>query len=151
MKVSEAATKLGNLEFYVDKMHFRNHVDAWCHKHMNPNDDPKLKKVNSQICEQTFRFINKFRNVKTMNNAHFSLYFIYILDIHNLNKTKSLQKIRPNYVPDISPIVNNSNIATNVMTALFDVHELGLHSLGKEFSFCVCIQSFITWRKNKRC
>ena len=44
-----------------------------------------------------------------------------------------------------------ANIATNVMTALFDVHELGLHSLGKEFSFCVCIQSFITWRKNKRC
>ena len=70
---------------HVDKFHFPNHVDAWCHENCNPQDVKHLDGVNTPICEQLFSAINKFTNAKAMNEAHFFLFFLYVFDLHNLN------------------------------------------------------------------
>ena len=41
--------------------------------------------MNTPICEQLFSSINKFTNAKSMNEAHFFLFFLYIFDLHNPN------------------------------------------------------------------
>ena len=73
--------KLLNPVLLQSEQVFVAHVDPWCQENMNPYGDPDLKSVNSQICKQTFRFLNRYANVKCMNNAHLSLYFIYLIDI----------------------------------------------------------------------
>ena len=78
---------------HVDKFHFPNHVDAWCHKHCNPADVKHLEGVNTPICEQLFSAINKFTNTKSMNEAHFFLFFLYIFDLHNLNIEGKLRSV----------------------------------------------------------
>ena len=60
-------------------------MDAWCHKNCNPQDVRHLDGVNTPICEQLFSSINKFTNAKSMNEANFFLFFLYIFDLHNLN------------------------------------------------------------------
>ena len=107
----------------VDPFHFNNHVDPWCHKNMDPNGVESLKDINSQICEQSFRFLNKYTNVKCMNNVHFTHYFIFIIDIHNLHLTKQIFKLRPGYVPPpLSPIPTQGIELDNAIdTALKDI------------------------------
>ena len=83
-KAFSAATKqMGNLDYYVDRMHFRGHKGdvinnifclliqhlcqfisgKYCHDNFNPYSCDKLQLVNTVICEQTFRWINQFRQV----------------------------------------------------------------------------------------
>jgi hypothetical protein len=76
---------MAGLGKHVDKFHFPNHVDAWCHQNCNPQDVRHLDGVNTPICEQLFSAINKFTNAKSMNEAHFFIFFLYIFDLHNLN------------------------------------------------------------------
>ena len=45
---------------HVDKFHFPNHVDKWCHENCNPQDVKHLDGVNTPVCEQLFSSINKF-------------------------------------------------------------------------------------------
>jgi predicted Fe-S protein YdhL (DUF1289 family) len=45
----------------VDKFHFiKNHKGLWCDKMVNPLRVPAMKGINSVICEQRFRHINRF-------------------------------------------------------------------------------------------
>ncbi len=37
---TDAAKKLAEVKFSVDRTHFRNHVGYWCRKNMNPEDNP---------------------------------------------------------------------------------------------------------------
>lgn len=83
--VNEVTRFMAGLGKHVDKFHFPNHVDEWCHKNCNPQDVRHLDGVNTPICEQLFSAINKFRNAKSMNEANFFLFFLYIFDLHNLN------------------------------------------------------------------
>ena len=62
----------------------RNHVDQWCHDNCNPDAVPELSGVNSQICEQLFKKINKHLNCRKMNEPRFGLFFLYQYEIHNL-------------------------------------------------------------------
>ena len=78
---------------HVDKFHFPNHVDAWCHKHCNPSNVKHFDGVNTPICEQLFSAINKFTNAKAMNEAHFFIFFLYIFDLHNLNIEGKLRSV----------------------------------------------------------
>ena len=78
---------------HVDKFHFPNHVDSWCHANCNPSDVKHLDGVNTPICEQLFSAINKFTNAKSMNEAHFFMLFLYIFDLHNLNIEKKLRSV----------------------------------------------------------
>ena len=45
---------------------------------------------NTPVCEQTFSWLNKFRNLKTMNEAHFKLFILYVIDLHNLHIEKKV-------------------------------------------------------------
>ena len=84
------ASKVGK---HVDKFHFPNHVDKWCHKNCNPNEVKHLDGVNTPICEQLFSAINKYTNAKAMNESHFFLFFLFIFDLHNLNIEGKLRSI----------------------------------------------------------
>ena len=84
------ANKVGK---HVDKFHFPNHVDAWCHANCNPADVKHLHGVNTPICEQLFSAINKYTNTKSMNEAHFFLFFLYIFDLHNLHIEGKLRSV----------------------------------------------------------
>ena len=47
VRKDETATskRISNLEFLVDKFHFKNHVDSWCKKNCNPYKSVHLSKV----------------------------------------------------------------------------------------------------------
>ncbi|KAF5827538.1 hypothetical protein DUNSADRAFT_485 [Dunaliella salina] len=46
----------------VDKFHFfKNHKGAWCDAMVNPFMLPSLDGVNTEICEQSFKFINRYQ------------------------------------------------------------------------------------------
>lgn len=92
---TEATKKMAALKHVVDKLHFKGHVGSWCHKHCNPYSVPALKDVNTVICEQSFRWVNKYVNVKAMNEYRFRVYFTYLIDLHNLNQTGKLHLAHP--------------------------------------------------------
>lgn len=75
---------LSTIRKSVDKFHFGNHVDPWCIDNCNPYDIKDLDGVNTEVCEHMFNHINKHRNCKAMNQANFFMFWIYILDLHNL-------------------------------------------------------------------
>ena len=85
VNLNDVTKKVAGLNKYVDRFHFRNHVDRWCHDNCNPDVDSALKGVNSQVCEQLFKKINSHKNVLSMNEARFSLFFLYQYELHNLD------------------------------------------------------------------
>ena len=82
-------------KFVIDKFHFRNHVDPWCHQNCDPNEVPELDGMNTEICEQMFRSINQKKNCKGMNEAHFFLFWLYNLEMHNLEMA-GMDRTEPN-------------------------------------------------------
>ena len=36
------------------------------------------------VCEQTFNWLNKYKSSKSMNEAHFSFFMLYLVDLHNM-------------------------------------------------------------------
>ena len=91
--VNEMTKKFSKISKHIDNFHFPNHVDKWCQEHCNPRDVEILKGVNTPICEQLFSRFNKFTNAKAMNEPHFSIFFIYNADLHNLNLQKQLRSV----------------------------------------------------------
>ena len=81
---NEVTQQLAKMRKSIDKFHFGNHVDMWCKENCNPYDVKALDNVNTEVCEQQFNHINKHRNVKAMNQPNFFLFWLYILDLHNL-------------------------------------------------------------------
>ena len=61
----------------IDRMHFKNHVDPWCKKHCDPNNTPELKDINTEVCEQTFLWLNGFAKILRHANRQ---RFHFILD-----------------------------------------------------------------------
>ena len=82
---------LASVPKHVDNFHFKNHVDPWCHRMCNPKDARSLDGVNTESCEQTFKWVNKFTSVKSMNESRFFLFFTVIFDLHNLQKNNQLR------------------------------------------------------------
>ena len=66
-----------------------------CHLKYNPYKCDALTKVNSQICEQSFNFFNKFTQCKSMNEYRFRLFFVYAIDLHNLKFNGLLNSSHP--------------------------------------------------------
>ena len=62
-----------------------NHIDPWCIENCDPNKVKDLDGVNTEICEQLFRKINSHTNCKSMNEAKYFLFWLYNLDLHNLD------------------------------------------------------------------
>ena len=80
-----------NLKKAVDKLHFRGHRGAYCHEHCDPNRIKELNGVNTPVCEQTFSWMNKYRNCRNMNEARFLFFFLYLIDLRNLDKEKKVK------------------------------------------------------------
>ena len=90
-----ATSTMGTLEFFVDKMHFKGHTSKVCHEKFNPYSCADLSGVNTQVAEQSFKWTNAFKQVKSMNHSRFRLFFTYILDLHNLQNTNKLHLSHP--------------------------------------------------------
>lgn len=69
----------------VDRFHFKNHIDPWCIENCDPNKVRELDGVNTEVCEQLFRKVNSHSNCKSMNESKYFLFWLYNLDLHNLN------------------------------------------------------------------
>ena len=84
---SEIAKRLSEMEYFVDKIHFLNHVDKFCQEFCNPyTESSGLKEVNTSICEQSFSWMNAFMQVKCMNLPRFFWFFLFNLNMHNLSE-----------------------------------------------------------------
>jgi uncharacterized Zn-finger protein len=51
--------------------------------------------MNTEICEQLFRRINEKKNCKGMNEPHFALFWLYNLELHNLEMS-GMDRTEPN-------------------------------------------------------
>ena len=98
---------------HVDNFHFPNHTDQWCQDNCNPKDVEILNWVNTPFCEQLFSKFTKYTNTKVMNEANFSLFFLYNLDLHNLNLEGKLRNnanptspFRIQYLKEIPVFIN---------------------------------------------
>ena len=74
----------------VDKFHFPVHkkTDKYCQENCNPNKELQklnISKQNSPACEQAFKWLNQFKNMKTMNESRFKFFLLYVIDLHNLH------------------------------------------------------------------
>ena len=74
-----------NVRKNVDRFHFGNHIDPWCIDNCDPNKVRELDGVNTEICEQLFRKVNSHSNCKSMNESKYFLFWLYNLDLHNLD------------------------------------------------------------------
>ena len=116
---STATSFMGNLEFLVDKMHFKEHTSKKCHELYNPYSCKSLLTVNSQICEQTFKWTNAFTQVKSMNQFRFRLFFTYNIDLHNLKISDQLHMSHPMH-KEIQPKVEVEE-HNNLLSAFNDL------------------------------
>ena len=103
---------MGALDFYVDKMHFKGHTSKRCHELYNPYSCKDLSNVNTQVCEQTFRWTNGYKQVKSMNQFRFRLFFTYLIDLHNLKISDQLQITHP--------LSKHTSIQDNVLVTAFE-------------------------------
>ena len=52
---NEVTKHFAGLGKLVDRFHLRNHADVCCMENYNPEGDPILQNVNTQVCEQLFK------------------------------------------------------------------------------------------------
>ena len=86
------------VEKAVDFFHFPGHVSEWCHSNTNPWDLQKkmgFGKLNTPACEQAFNWLNRFKNVKGMNEARFAHFFLYMIDLHNFKIEERMCVVNP--------------------------------------------------------
>jgi hypothetical protein len=78
---------IASLKMVVDKMHFKNHVDKWCRQNVNPHKVPEFNNLNTEACEQTFKYVSKFKHAtKHMNFASYGLFHLTMCNIFNEDK-----------------------------------------------------------------
>lgn len=78
---------LGSLTVVVDKFHFKNHVDKWCRANVNPYKVPDFQNLNTEVCEETFRHVARYRHItKHMSYGSFHLFHMTLADIYNNDK-----------------------------------------------------------------
>ena len=87
---NEVTKMFAELPKAVDKFHFPGHKkrDTYCQENCNPNIELKklnITKLNSPACEQAFKWLNAFKNIKNMNESRFKFFLLYIVDLHNLH------------------------------------------------------------------
>jgi len=97
--------QLSGIRFFIDRFHMRNHVDKWCIKNMDPERedilpdmrcrwDPwtrpmgpngnQMGKVNTEICEQTFSWLQGYKNsTRHMGEARFRWFLLTMCWMRN--------------------------------------------------------------------
>ena len=127
----------------VDKFHFPGHktTDKYCRTKCNPNIELKklkIEKLNSPACEQAFKWINAFKNMKTMNEAHFKFFLLYMIDLHNLHVENNLSRVANPLHADrmvaTSKVNQNKDVKENNVDAICDGFQMiDIHDNDKEF------------------
>ena len=84
----------------VDRFHFPTHkvTDSYCQQNCNPNIELEklgLKNINTQSSEQAFHWLNSYKNVKSMNEARFKFFLLYIIDLHNFKVMDNVKATNP--------------------------------------------------------
>ena len=52
-----------------------------------------IENINSPACEQAFKWLNGFKNMKKMNQGRFKFFFLYMVECHNLHIEKKVHTI----------------------------------------------------------
>ena len=103
----------------VDKFHYPGHkkTDSYCRENCNPNIELKklgIQEINSPACEQAFKWINCYKNLKTMNEARFKFFLLYMIDNHNLHiegKMNTSNPLDQKWGPSSQELVLKSKIS----------------------------------------
>ena len=86
-QTSKVGKFLASIKIAVDRMHFKNHVDKWCRKNLDPDKIVEFKKLNTEACEQTFIFVARYRYAtKHMGQGMYHLFHYTIADMFNHDK-----------------------------------------------------------------
>lgn len=93
--------QLSGIKFFIDRFHMRNHVDKWCIKNMDPEREDilpdmrcrwvrclpnvrQMGKVNTEICEQTFSWLQGYKNsTRHMGEARFRWFLLTMCWMRN--------------------------------------------------------------------
>ena len=124
MMDQNAITKqFGESSKAVDKFHFPGHVSKKCHETCDPYKMKCFDDINSPVCEQVFSRLNKFTQVKGMNESHFLFFFIYLLDLQNLSIEGRLRSVANPMSSERKSIVQKSygkenNFSEDIVIAL---------------------------------
>mmetsp|Transcript_17880 Transcript_17880/g.30666 ORF Transcript_17880/g.30666 Transcript_17880/m.30666 type:complete len:206 (-) Transcript_17880:187-804(-) len=78
----------------VDKFHFiHNHKGLWCEKMVNPLSLPALDGINTEVCEQRFKHINKFSSMlRPMRRERFNWLLLTIVEADHRMRASGLLK-----------------------------------------------------------
>lgn len=120
--------QFSNLAKAVDKFHFPGHkkTDTYCQENCNPIVELKklgITKQNTPACEQAFKWLNAFKNLKTMNEARFKIFLLYMIDLHNLHiancvdlAANPLNEKRDDYIKkgDYKPIAEDDKAEVSI-------------------------------------
>ena len=75
---------LSEKKWRVDDMHIRGHVEECQRSEYNPQKDELMKCVNSQVCEQENRWLNKYRHMNRHQDEKCEIFMIYMCHLHNI-------------------------------------------------------------------
>ena len=93
----------------------RNHIGKKCVEERDPYKVRELDGVNTQACEQLFRDVNKHSNCQAMSEANFFMFWLYIMDLHNL-EIAGLSRVEPDPREEYrSSVIKVNNIDLSTM------------------------------------
>ena len=72
-ELTEVSKKMSQLEYYIDRFHFPNHVDKWCKKECNPFKSDILKEASPSFSH--YKYIFCVYNKKKLRRTLEELYF----------------------------------------------------------------------------
>lgn len=69
-----------DVRMLVDKFHFNeNHTGAYCARHCSPHSVPELIKANTQVAEQSFKYVARFKHsFRYMNKQRFNFMLMMV-------------------------------------------------------------------------
>jgi len=76
---------LDSLKKYIDRFHLKNHRNEQCKIDYNPDQDPSLNDINTEVCEQTNAWLKGFQStVRQMNPYRFKVFMLYMCHLKNI-------------------------------------------------------------------
>ena len=92
----------------------------------------ELDMVNTQACEQLFRDVNKHTNCQAMSEANFFMFWIYLMDLHNLN-IAGLSRVEPDPREEYrTSVIKINNMDLSMLTKAKESEEESGHKLETE-------------------
>ncbi len=100
---------LNQKTFVIDRFHIYNHQNK-CKTEYNCNNYPELDGINTEVCEQQFYLISRYKHqAKHMNKQRFNFFFIELFNLFNNNKLENNLNL-------LGDEVNNFFVETNLFS-----------------------------------